>query len=293
MFPRTGFVLFFLLLVAFSVFLHPAYARTFSNYESAVFLAKLTEVKVETDQIANHVGNQGAINYYQAILKTYWTPNDTRDLAERNPQLAQEISSDINATISDARAGSANKAGSDFFDIAGSLEQAAVLRVDPIPYHDATVQAMSIAMVVRESLQRYGDAVGSPGLGADTSNPGPVAAGGSQAGTVHIVNQYAYDNSKELANEGLQMFGQLITHSPHPAYDDKIAAAMGKYLADLGNSADAGTVLSDVYTGIYPNFASGYGISIQSVPEFPVPSAVILVLVSATILITRVWMKRP
>ncbi len=293
MIPRHAILLLPSVFIAFSMVLHPAYAHTFSNYESAAFLAKLTEVKVETDQISNHAGNQAAIDYCQALLKTYWTPNDTKELSERNPQLAAEITSDINATISDARAGNSYKAGSDFFDIAGSLEQAGIVRVDPTPYHDATVQATAIAMVLRQSLERYGDAVGSPGLGSDTSNPGPAAGGMTSPGTAVITNQYAYDNSRELADEALNMFGQMITHDPNPPYGDKIAAAMNKYVADLGSKADTSTLLSDVYGGAYPNFVSGYGVDLQSVPEFPFPSAVVLALVSAIILLTRTVAKKP
>lgn len=291
MLPRGLIILLVFSLAAVPFAQHAAYAHTFNDYESASFLAKLIEVKVETGLIASHAGNKDAINYYQGLLKAYWTPNDTSILAERNPQLAGTVSSDINSTIADGLAGNSDKAGSDYFDIAVALEQAGAVRVDPEYMNNQTVQAASISMVLKESLARYGDAVGSPGLGATPGNSGltgPVTA----PRTLVIVNQYAYENSKGLADEAMQMFGQLITHHDNRPYSDKISTYMQKYLTDLGNKADTATVVSDVFAGVFPNFESGYGLDLESIPEFGLPSIVALVLISGTIALTRNRLNR-
>ena len=277
----------------FTIAQQSAYAYTFNDYESASFLAKLIEVKVETGLIASHAGDKDAINYYQGMLKTYWTPNETSSLEERNPQLASTIVSDINSTIADARAGNSDKAGSDYFDIAVALEQAGVVRVDPPSLNNQTVQAMSIAMVLKESLGRYGDAVGSPGLGTTSQNPsggqsGPITT----SGTSNIVNQYAYENSKGLADEAQQMFGQLISHHDNKPYSDRIGTYITKYGTDLGNKADTRTVMADVYDGIFPNFVSGYSLDLESIPEFSSPSVVVFATVASTIVLSRLYGKK-
>ncbi|MGI0088441.1 MAG: hypothetical protein ACREBI_10880 [Nitrosotalea sp.] len=293
---NTVFVFLSSMFFACLILIQPAYAHSFNDYESAAFLAKIPEVKIETNLIATHAGNKDAINYYDTLLKKYWTFNDTRELNERNPQLASLISSTINDTISDAKAGNADMAYSDYFSIAGYMEQAGVVRVDPIPLNNSTIQAMSIAIVLRESLERYGDAIKSSELGnlsSMTVSKMEYANGMTSTGTPKIANEYAYENSKELAQEALQMYGQLITHNDDKkTYNDKIGNFMTKYITDLNNMADPNTVISDVYMGVYPNFVSGYRLNLESIPEFPVPALMVAAIISVVIAITRFDLKK-
>ncbi|MDE1829738.1 MAG: hypothetical protein KGI25_05400 [Thaumarchaeota archaeon] len=282
------------ILVSCTILIHPAYADTFNDYQSATFLAKISEVKVETSLIATHAGNKDALNYYENLLNKYWTLNDTRELALRNPQLAGLISAAINDTISEAQDDNGDKAYSDYFDIAGYMEQAGVVRVDPTPLNNATIQAMAISMVLRESLERYGDAINSPQL----ANISPDMSNAVQSnsaiptGKQKIVNEFAYENSKELSDEASQMFDQFITHNYNGVYNDKISSFMTKYVSDLGSAADPNTLVSDVVTGIYPNFVTGYGMNLESIPEFPIPLLAVVAMISAAIAITRFDLKK-
>ncbi len=273
--------------------LQPVYAHSFNDYESAAFLAKIPEVKIESGLIASHAGNQDAINYYSNLLNNYWTPNDTKELNERNPQLANLITSTINDTIMDSEAGNADKANSDYFSIAGYMEQAGVIRVDPIILNNSTVQATAIALVLKESLERYGDAIKSSELSNISSmNATNIENEITSTGAPKIVNQYAYENSKGLAKEALQMFGQLLEHgNSNQIYNDKINNFMTKYIDDLNNMATPNTLVSDIYMNIYPNFISGYKINLESIPEFPFPSLMIVAIISISIAITRFGLK--
>lgn len=264
--------------------LHPAYALSFNDYESASFLAKIPEVKVETELIATHPGDKNAISYYVNLLNRYWTPTDTKNLNERNPQLASEIAATINDTIAQSEAGNGDRAYSDFFTIAGDMEQAGLVRVDPIQTGNSTIQIMSFAMVLRESLERYGDAIGSSQLSNLSSmNTNNIQSGVTSTGT-QIVNEYAYDNSKELAKEANIIYEQLVTHAgDKQVYNDKIGYFMTKYISDLDSKADPNTLISDVYAGMYPNFVEGYKMNPESVPEFPFPSVMIAVMMFAVV----------
>ncbi len=273
--------------------LQPVYAHSFNDYESATFLAKIPEVKVESGLMASHAGNKDAINYYSNLLNNYWTPNDTKELNERNPQLANLISSTINDTILDSEAGNADKAGLDYFSIAGYMEQAGVVRVDPTILNNSTVQATAIAIVLKESLERYGDAIKASELSnISSTNMNNTENEMTYTEAPKIVNQYAYENSKELAKEALVMWGQLLEHSnSNQIYNDKIGSFMTKYIDDLNNMATPNTLVSDIYMNIYPNFVSGYKINLESIPEFPVPSLMIATIISVAIVITRFGLK--
>ncbi len=296
MFKKTVFVFLSSMFVTCSILVHPAYAHSFNDYESSAFIAKITEVKIETNLIATHAGNKEAIDYYENLLNRYWTLNDTKELNERNPQLANLISSTINDTVSEARAGNGDKAYSGFFSIAGYMEQAGVVRVDPIPLNNSTIQATAIAIVLKESLERYGDSIASSELSnissmnmSNMKNTNIITS----TETPKIVNEYAYENSKELADEALQMFGQFVTHHDDGhGSNDRIGSFMSKYISDLKNKSDPNIMISDVYMGIFPNFVSGYKVNLESVPEFPIPLLIVAIIMSAIIAITRFDLKK-
>lgn len=274
---------------------HSALAYSFNDYESASFLAKIPEVKTETNLIATHAGDKDAIEYYVHLLEKYWTNEDTKALSERNVQLANSISSAINDTITYAKAGNADKAYSNYFDIAGYMEQAGEVRVDFPQSSNSTVQASAIVHVLNESLARYGDAVNAP-INLNNIYSMNMSKDGTRitsSGTQKIVNKYAYENSKALANEALQMFGQLITHnSDKSSYNDKITNSITKYISDLNAIADRNTVITDIQMNIYPNFVAGYGISQEPVPEFPFPALMAIASIALIVALSRLRFKK-
>jgi hypothetical protein len=275
---------------------HSALAYSFNDYESAGFLAKIPEVKIETNLIATHVGNNDAIKYYVHVLGQYWTAEDTKALSERNAQLANLISSAINDTITFAEVGNADKAYRDYFDIAGYMEQAGEVRVDFPMSANSTVQAMAIVKILNESLARYGDAINSPIDPADMSSVNMSKVSIKEitpSGPQKIVNKYAYENSKALANEALQMFGQLITHNSYKQpYNDKISNSLTKYISDLNAMADRNTVMADIQVNTYPNFVAGYEISPEPIPEFPFPTIFAIATISLVIAIARFGLEK-
>lgn len=297
MFKKIIFASLIAMFLVSSILFHTVYGISFNDYESAAFLAKIPEVKIEINLIATHAGNKDAIDYYTHVLNQYWTVNDTKALKERNPELADLISSTINDTIVNAQAGNADKASSDYFDIAGHMEQAGEVRVDPLKSSNSTVQALSIAYVLKESLVRYSDAVNSP---IDLNYLSSISTGNMDdtyrltSGTQKIVNEYAYENSKALAHEALQMFGQFITHTSETKqiYNDKIGNAMTKYISDLNSATDLHTLMIDIKMDIYSNFVAGYGLALQSIPEFPFPPLMVTAMICIVITISRFVFKR-
>src|SRR5574337_2052391 len=83
------------------IYTHPASAHTLGGDESALWLAKVSEIKTEVANVAKHVGDKDAIDYYADALGEYWNSNDTREMGERNTLLAQKIPATINATLDD------------------------------------------------------------------------------------------------------------------------------------------------------------------------------------------------
>lgn len=274
------------------IYTHPAYAHNFGGDESAAFLAKVPEIKTEVNQIAKNISNKDAIDYYADALGEYWNANDTREMNERNKLLAQEIPSTINATIADARSGDAAKVNSDISALNGYLDESIPVRIDPDKLNNSTVHALAVTYVLKESLEKYGDAINSTVNLNDmsmmnmSSSMSGSSMGSMQQTGVNIVDQNKYENAKALAAAAQQMWNDLASKNPDKAtYNTKISAAFTKLLQDLDNKADGNTVMVDVHMQIHPNLISGY--NLQMVPEFPLPALLITISLLGVVMVTR------
>lgn len=274
------------------IYTHPAYAHNFGGDERAAFLAKVPEIKTEVNQIAKNISNKDAIDYYADALGEYWNANDTREMNERNKLLAQEIPSTINATIADARSGDAAKVNSDISALNGYLDESIAVRIDPDKLNNSTVHALAITYVLKESLEKYGDAINSTVNLNDmsmmnmSSSMSGSSMGSMQQTGVNIVDQNKYENAKALAATAQQMWNDLASkNSDKATYNTKISAAFTKLLQDLDNKADGNTVMVDVHMQIHPNLISGY--NLQMVPEFPLPALLITISLLGVVIVTR------
>ncbi len=285
------------------IYTHPAFAHTFGSDQSAVFIAKTYEIKTEVSQITKNIGNTDSIGYYSNALNEYWNTNDTKEMGERNALLAKEIPDAINATIESAKSGDSASTNSHISDLNGYLAEGLQARVDPDKANNSTIQALAVAYVSTEVLEKYGDAINSTvdltnmnNMGMKNTNNSNMS-GMNMASQLHIVNQDAYQNSLALATTAQQMFSNIAAKNPSNAYNAKISNGFTKLISDLNAKADGNTIMTDVHEDIHPNLISGYDIpltpSVTSgyqntvVPEFPLPVLLTLISVTGMIAITR------
>jgi hypothetical protein len=277
------------------IYTHPAYAHNFGGDESASWLAKVAEIKTEANFISKHVGQKDVIGYYSGALGEYWNVNDTREMGERNTLLASEIPTMINATISDAQAGNQSSVNDDVTKLGGYLDESVPVRVDKDKLNNSTVQALSVTFVLKESLEKYGDAINATVNLNDMSQMNMSAGSNmtrmssSMSMVTPIVDKNKYENAIGLATAAQNMFSDVATKNTDKSdANGKISAAFMKLLQDLNNKADAQTVMNDVHVGIHPPLIDGYGLKLVSaVPEFPLPAVLIIISVAGVVLATR------
>ncbi len=279
------------------IYVHPAYAHNFSGDQSASWLAKVAEIKTEVANVAKHVGQKDTIGYYADTLGEYWTSNDTSEMGERNALLQQKIPSLINATLGDATAGNQTMVNDDVTKLNGYLDESVPVRVDKDKLNNSTVQALAVVFVVKEVLEKYGDAVNSTVDLNDMSQmnmSGNDMSGGNMPNmATSIVHADAYENSMSLATTAQQMFSDLASKNPGVTYNSKISDGFAKLVQDLNNKADVNTIMTDVHVGIHPTLILGYNIQEASahgesaVPEFPVPALLSIIAIAGVVVATR------
>lgn len=281
------------------IYVHPAYAHNFGGDESAKWLAKVSEIKTESSMISKHVGQKDVLDYYAGALNEYWNTNDTKEMGERNTLLQKEIPGTINQTISDAQAANQSAVNDDISNLAGYLDESVSVRVDKSKLDNSTVQALTVAFVLKEALEKYGNATNST---VDLNDMSQMNSGGNMSmssGSMSenmsmsskIVNQNAYENSIGLATTAQQMFSDITSKNPNVSGNSKISSGFVKLVQDLGNKVDVNTIMNDVHVGIHPALIASYNIqqleSNAAVPEFPLPALLIIISITGVVLVTR------
>jgi len=287
----------FLLAVVISsglIYSHPVYAHNFGGDESASFLAKVAEIKTEVNLISKHVSDSSAIDYYSDALSEYWNANDTKETGERNTLLQKEIPATINSTINDAKAGNQAAVNTDVSQLSGYLDEAIPVRIDKDKLNNSTVQALAVTFVLKEVLEKYGDAINSTVDLNDISQMNmndSSMSGSNMQMSVPVVDQLKYENSIGLASAAQQMFNGLAAKNPDKStYNNKASAAFTKLLQDMNNKADGNTVIIDVHMQIHPALISAFNLQTHNespVPEFPMPALLVIISIVGVIAITR------
>jgi len=276
------------------IYTHPAFAHNFGGDQSASWLAKVAEIKTEVANVAKHVGQQDAIDYYADTLGEYWTANDTKEMGERNALLQKEIPSMINSTLDDATSGNQSMVDNDVAKLGGYLDESIPVRIDKDKLGNSTVQALAVTFVIKEALEKYGDAVNSTVDLNDMSQmnmSGNNMSGMSMSNTV--VNTNAYENSISLATAAKQMFNDVASTNPNVSGNSKISDGFTKLIQDLNNKADVNTIMIDVHVGIHPTLIESYNIQgadahgSPSVPEFPMPALLVIIAIAGVVIATR------
>ncbi|MBI3623253.1 hypothetical protein HY212_04210 [Candidatus Pacearchaeota archaeon] len=276
------------------IYAHPAYAHNFSGDDSASFLAKVAEIKTEVGFIAKHVSDSKAFDYYSDALGEYWNANDTKEMGERNTLLQKEILATINSTINDARAGNQAAVNTDVSQLSGYLDEAIPVRIDKDKLNNSTVQALAVTFVLKEVLEKYGDAINSTVDLNDMSQMnmnGSSISGSNMQMSAPIVDQLKYENSIGLASVAQQMLNDLAAKNPDKSpYNNKASAAFTKLLQDMNNKADGNTIMIDVHMQIHPALISTFNLQTHNespVPEFSMPALLVIISIIGVIAITR------
>jgi len=279
------------------IYTHPAYAHNFGGDESAGWLAKVSEIKTEVTNVAKHVGQRDALDYYNDALGEYWNSNTTKEMGEKNTLLQKEIPTIINATITDANAGNQNMVNNDVAKLSGYLDESIPVRVTKDKLTNSTVQALAITFVLKEALEKYGNALNST-IDLNDMSKMNMSGNGMSSGNMSdmsastIVNGNAYENSVSLATAAKQMFTDLASKNPGISDNAKLSDAFTKLVQDLKSKVDVNTIMIDTHQGIHPTLIMAYNIhtmdsSQSSVPEFSLPATLIIISIAGVVIATR------
>ena len=178
------------------LYVHPAYAHNFASDESAHFLGKVVNLEAEMQALKMDLSDPTAVSWHISKINSYWTTNDTQQMAERNQLLSNEIPKTINDIITAARAPSPDSGtiSQQIDALNGYLDEGIPVRIDKDKMQNGTVQALADTDIIKETLADYGIAInsqvdlndmskmesmGSMSMGANQTSSSSAGAGSS------------------------------------------------------------------------------------------------------------------
>ena len=251
-----------------------AYAHNFSGDESASFLAKVQELKVETHLLQQNPSNKMIVAWHIDKISEFWNANDTKEMAERNQKLSAEIPNNLSSLATEAIQTNPNAAKIkqivDSLD--SSLAEATAARIDPAALNNATVKALAIANVLDETVEDYGIAVGAEERGHDTERDASTSSSNNKSTAVVIVDSGAYQTAQGLAAAAQNMFNDLkaktLVNLTSIAVS-KIDQGLTNLKQAIDNKASNDKIISIVEDTLQPNLMTGF--NLHAAPEFSLP----------------------
>lgn len=246
-----------------------AYAHTFGGNESAAFLAKVQELKVEAHLIQSDLSNQTLVAWHSDKIGEFWNTNDTKEMTERNQRLGTDIPALISniTTAANSTNPDATKVGQLITSLDNDLAEATSVRIEKTELENATVNGLAVADILDETMEDYGIATGaeeensSNVTGSNTTsqdNMSNVSEGAGSNETATIVNFAAYQTAQGLAAAAQDMYNNLKpkampNSSSEIAALDAAFASLRKAIDDkMSNDA----IQAIVEGSIHPNLSA-------------------------------------
>lgn len=280
---------------------HLTFGHNFSSNESAVFLALVDTMKAEAQLVQENLAHNNISLASQHADRTLGllTENVTKEIAERNQRLANDLKTDLTTLKTSTESTSGNGATDDInflvSDIDGILDEIVTARIDPEQLNNSTIQALRMVELIDKVLSNYGDAYA---VGFDMTNMSMMmgSGGGSSnsdgmqsmmssmdMGTDNmsmgknmstsetmLSNVTDYQTAQVLAMKAQELFdGQLINASlakgsgTEDQSIDNIAAALKELVTSIDSKASPMEIMTIVHTKLHPNLLTAYGLKLE------------------------------
>lgn len=245
-----------------------AYAHTFGGNESAAFLAKVQELKVEAHLIQSDLSNQTLVAWHSDKIGEFWNTNDTKEMTERNQRLGTDIPALISniTTAANSTNPDSTKVGQLITSLDNDLAEAKSVRIEKTELENATVNALAVVAILDETMEDYGIATGaeensSNVTGSNTTsqdNMSNMSEGAGSNETATIVNFAAYQTAQGLAAAAQDMYNNLKPKAM-PNSSSEIAAldaAFANLRKAIDDKMSNDAIQAIVEGSIHPNLSA-------------------------------------
>jgi hypothetical protein len=267
------------------------FAHTFSGDESASFLALIEMIKTEADLAQQNLGTNVIVAKEHADATTeHLDANQTKEIAERNKRVANELNDSLTAFKSAFNTTSPPTA-SDIKDKVDSLDgflgEVLSVRIDKNQLNNVTVKGLTINDLVGETLEHYGEAVGheesnkspesnstanvsnSTSMGASNLNSSEAASSNmSQGGnapdsTVRIVDEAPYQTAQALSSRIIDLYKDVKPTALNSTAAENAQSSLEMLKSDIDKKVPFDTLDELIDSTITPALNSAYDLKLK------------------------------
>jgi hypothetical protein len=159
--------------------------HNFSSDESASFLALVDKIKGEAQLVQEDLAsnNMTLANQHANRALSLVTDNVTKEIAERNPRLSDDLNTAL-ATLKSSTESTSNSSMADDInftvsDLNDILDEIVTARIDPEKSDNSTIHALRLVEILDGVLRNYGDAYA---VGFDMTNMSMMMGSGGSGG---------------------------------------------------------------------------------------------------------------
>ena len=271
------------------------FGHNFSPDESASFLALVDTIKAEAQLVQQNIASNNlslASDHANKAL-ALMTANVTKEIAERNQRLSDDLNTDLSDLKTSAESASGNSTANDVDilvdDINGVLDEIVTARIDPDQLNNSTIQVLAAVELLDGVLKNYGEAFA---VGYDMANMSMMTmmmdgtnnmnmGGNSTTDNMSIenmsnsdeklVNMTDYQTAKVLAMRVQELFDSQILNSSLSKGSETvdqsisdISAALKVLVADINGKSSPMDIMTIVHTKIHPNLLTAFGLQLEN-----------------------------
>jgi len=183
-------------------------AHNFSTNESAAFLALTDALKAETQLVQQSIGNDdlSSADKHADRAITHLNDNTTKEIAERNQRLADDLHNSLQSIKSFVTTASSNNSSNDISflvdDASSIIDEVVSARIEPTQLNNSTIQALRLVELLDKLLTNYGSAYG---VGFDMANMSMMMTMSSGGGKNDGINSLSSTNMNMGKESGVNM----------------------------------------------------------------------------------------
>jgi phage host-nuclease inhibitor protein Gam len=242
------------------------YAHTFSGDESAAFLALVRQIEAEIGLVNTNLSSNITLAQEHAEHATeHLDTNTTKELAERNKRVANDLTTelaDLQNAIRATPAPTVQEIRNNISNINDTLQEAVSVRIEKDQLNNSTVNALAINDILGEVLESYGAAYGIEEEGEQGKEYGNMTetetnTTGTEASTntTTIIDQAEYQSAQAYANEAKQMLDEIkvLASSNATSAIANVKSGLNEMITAINNKAPFNSVDEIVDSKVLPS----------------------------------------
>lgn len=258
--------------------IHPlkqmVYAHTFSGDESAAFLALVRQIEAEIGLVNTNLPSNITLAQEHAEHATeHLDTNTTKELAERNKRVANDLTTelaDLQNAIRAKPAPTVREIRNNISNINDTLQEAVSVRIEKDQLNNSTVNALAINDILGEVLESYGAAYGIEEEGAEgkehdnmTGTETNTTGTEASTNTTTIIDQAEYQSAQAYANEAKQMLDEIKVLAPSNATSAiyNIESGLSEMITAINNKAPFNSVDEIVDSKVLPSLKTAFNLT--------------------------------